>query len=509
MDTTGTSKDRRWLIQSRGWAIPILAAPLLCLPSACTLFYDTDAVPFDRPGEPEGLPEAEPDERPDSGEPEPEMRPVEGLGRPCGIDVAGACLPESEDWPLCADLACAPLGQDASCVMNEGSLIGYCTLPCAADADCIGAPDDAFASSMRCVVNPKGVGLCLPGSQAPCATDAACPEGELCKQAMTLGDELLELRSACQTATTRGADRGQYCNDDPRRASGGLVKRCANDLCLDDVCAALCDPAEDPDEDCGNPNLACQSLGGGPIAGRCSPKICAVPADCSGFGEQPPICTSAGQPRLANEAQGGRCRTDNPGSEGSRRDGEDCLGLDNEGDPSRCGSRMCVGRTPFFYCSSLCDNDGDCGQGLVCAISRLSDEQGPYFLKACTYAPGSRTRCDADGVGEGCPQGEVCAPFLFGDVAPDGAHLSNASVKALCIDPVPGGVAVGSACEERGCLVSGACVSTDGEAGLCTTACASFLDCPELQTCGQVTMLRSSEHLNGTALNLGFCLSLF
>ena len=480
----------------------MLALVCLCVPHAgCTLAFDTSEVPFDEPGQ---VPPLNPDPNPaPNPDPDPDPDAIDGLGALCGINPGEFCLPESEDWPECTHAACRALGEGAVCLMNTSSLFGYCTRPCQNEGDCRGGGD--FAASMRCVLDNKGEGLCLPGSQDPCKSDEGCPEGEVCKLATTIGESGLAQAAVCQTETPRGAPRGEHCNDDPRRAQGGLVKLCANDLCLDDVCVGLCDPTESPEDTCGNPNLLCRARDDLGVAGLCEDSPCSSPAECSSFNDQPPICRT-GEPRQGPGQRQGACRTDNPDSEGSRPAGESCVGFNDDGDATRCASRMCVGRDPFFYCSAMCDTDEDCGPGLACTISQFEDGFGRYFLKSCEYAAGSQSRC---GDGGRCEGGEVCAPFVTGDVSEDGARVRGGQAKGMCIDPIPGGVAVGTACQDNSCLAPGACVSTGGGAALCTTACFTFLDCPELNDCRPVTVLSAEEHEDGEALTLGFCVPLF
>jgi len=458
---------------------------------ACTLGFDTSEVTF---GDPQLT---EP-----TSEPDVVLDFVEGLAGSCGIDTGQFCIPESNDWPSCADAQCAALGPDARCVLGS-SLFGFCSVECTSDTQCR-ANTDGFAETMRCVTNSRGEGFCLPGSQQTCASDESCPEGESCKVGMTMGEGGLERRIVCQTSTLRGVERGQHCNDDPRRADGGLVTLCANDLCQDDICSSVCEEGSDASY-CGNPNLNCQQPEDPSAAQTCTHTACLSPSECSGFGQERAFCRS--QRREGPGQVLGSCRTDNPASEGSRPLGESCVGLDDDGDARRCASRMCVGRAPFFYCSSMCERDDDCGQDMVCSISRFSDDFGTHFLKSCAYARGSQDRCD-DGLR--CREsGEVCAPVLRGDVSDDGRQLVDASAQAICMRPIPGGVAVGRACEESACLAPGACVAMESDVSICTTVCNNFLDCPDLNECRQVAILGADEHQNGRGVTLRFCIPLF
>jgi hypothetical protein len=155
----------------------------------------------------------------------------------------------------------------------------------------------------------------------------------------------------------------------------------------------------------------------------------------------------------------------------------------------------------------MCSTDEDCGPEMVCSISRYSDAFGEHFQKSCAYAKGSQERCDQ---GDRCREpGEVCAPVLRGDVSEDGTQLIDASAEAICIKPIPGGVSVGSACQESACLAPGACVTMNSDVSICTTASNNFFDCPDLNECRPVSLLSREEHQNGRGVSLRFCIPLF
>ncbi|MEO1268804.1 MAG: Dickkopf N-terminal cysteine-rich domain-containing protein [Myxococcota bacterium] len=488
----------------------------------CSLGYDTTETPFRAQGDLLGGdtsiavdvgmsddPEADttPSARDTSSDASPNVRV--GLGELCGASTAigDDCIPGSDRWPACTDRPCDVLGDTGRCIRGY-SLYGACSVSCQTDADCVGDPEDPFKASMRCVRS-----MCRPGSQQACTDDSVCGAGEVCK--LVLDDDGSWV-SVCQTATRGGVGRGELCNDDP---SLGPVVLCANDLCLDDVCAGLCpENGQPPSPDyCMEGNLMCQSdgaetflrpsrlAGALPTVGLCAPKPCSGPDMCDPSEGEPLYCTVRAQ-RSDTGGLEGVCRRDNPRQDGSLALGEACGGFGDPPDLSLCASRSCVGIPPNYFCAALCDRDSDCGDSQLCLVERLSVDDTLLFVNICSYARGSRTNCIDD---NDCVGGEVCAPFTLGSVEPSGTEIREGRQVGLCIVPVPSGVPPGSACEEQGCLAPGTCFRSDNGVRLCGEMCDlnDPFACAFDELCRPVTVVSDEEHLDGNALVLGRCVA--
>lgn len=499
-----------------GWLGCVLA--LSGAAQGCTLGFDTGSVTFDdeRPGD-----GANGDAGTDS-EVDLLLR-REALGQICGINPTNFCFPESSDWEECAREPCLSLGTDARCVTLT-SVIGHCTGSCKSDADCLGPEGDEFASTMRCVTNLNGQnGVCMPGSQQPCIDDASCTEtpGEVCKLAQLPKGDALEVRTVCQTPTPRSAGAGALCNDDPRRNENGAVTRCANDFCVDDVCAAICNEQESDEGICGNENLRCADSALVPAQrGLCQPRACAAPSDCAALGEAEPFCSLVRDQASFSGPTPGVCRVDNPASQGSLGLGRRCADPNGERDSAACASRQCNGRAPVLYCSALCEDNDDCGVDQLCVV----EATGVGFVKTCAYAEGSREPCDElrDGSPEDdngrCPTTEACAPFLFGDISADGQQVENAVARGLCVRQAFDGAEQYESCEDIGCETPGACIRTEDNSVICTRVCdpAPFIsncEAPsadvfsEVAICVSVPILNAADNADANLdVELGFCI---
>ncbi len=505
----------------RAFVVLILVAHL----AGCTLTFDTGGVAFEEPRRDASadVPDTDRDpvDPPDEGDDAPDLpdddtgpKPVDGLGELCGID-APFCVPEDrENWPACAHAQCqADLGADALCLFAT-SPFGYCTKPCTADSQCQGDLRDPFSASMRCATGDGGDGYCVPGSQTPCVEDEPCPDAEVCKLARTVFPGGLNLGRVCQTRTRGGVEPGEPCVDDPRRSSDDVLRLCANDFCFDDICAAFCDPDTATDSTCGKADLACRNdylefldfstlrRTTPPDAGLCLPRECASPDACEG---PESLCTPGLTVRPVGEAESGVCRADNPASRGSRGLGAACL-EEGTAQHDACGSRYCAGFPPNFYCSTLCDTDDDCGEDQLCAVETLVDNNGRYFSRICRYALGSKTRCDRNS-DPACAEGELCAPFVFGDVVENGTKLATARAEGRCVEPVQGGVISGNACGQQECIAPDACVRFRGDdTPRCVTVCGNGFHCEGFDAClAQAIFISGEDTDDGEDLILGIC----
>ena len=495
----------------------------------CTLAFDTGSVAFDEQRRDAGgdaqddagrdapeVTETDTDDAPDAPDIAPDTgpKPVAGLGELCGIDTP-LCVPEdAQNWPDCAHAQCqTDLGPDALCLFAT-SPFGYCTRPCTTDSQCTGDPRSPFAASMRCAVDDGGDGYCVPGSQNDCAEDATCPAGEACKLARTVFVDGLNVGRVCQTETSGGVGPGQACVDDPRRSRDGVLRFCANDFCFDDICAALCDEGTANDDTCGDVNLTCRGdyldlidfstlRRSTPIdAALCLPRTCTSPLECT----QDAVCTPGITQRARDAADDGVCRADNPQSRGSDPLGEGCED-DGSRDHASCASRYCAGYPPNYYCSALCDTDDDCGAEQLCAVDTIYDANGRYFSRICRYAPGSKARCDRNG-DPACPGGEVCAPFICGEVVQNASKLDAAHAEGRCVRPVQGGIRSGNACGEQECVAPDACVRFPGaETAQCVTVCGAGRHCEnEFDIClAQAIFVGGEDTVDGEDLILGIC----
>jgi hypothetical protein len=507
---------------------PWIVSVLVATAAGCTLAFDTGSVEFDEPrrdggnedadvaGDPVDPSDADSGDIPDGNGPDTGPKPVEGLGSLCGID-SPLCLPEDDDrWPDCAHEQCRNEleNNDALCLFAT-SPYGYCSKPCAADSQCRGDQRNPFTASMRCATGDDDTGYCVPGSQDDCAADASCPEGEVCKLARTVFPGGLNLGRACQTRTSGGVGPGEPCVDDPRRSADEVLRLCENDFCFDDVCAAFCDPETATPETCGKADLSCRTdyldlldfstlrRSPPPDAGLCLPRTCQSPSECD---DEAAVCTPGLTERAADMAEEGVCRADNPASFGSGALGDPCL-VQGTSDDAGCGSRYCAGFPPNYYCSSLCDSDADCGGSQICAIETLFDgDNSRYYTRICRYATGSKARCDRN-TDPACPGGEICAPFVIGDVIEGGSKLSGAHAEGRCVAPVQGGIVSGNACGQQECVAPDACVRFQGdETPKCVTVCGNGFHCSGFDIClAQAIFVQAEDTAEGEDLVLGIC----
>jgi hypothetical protein len=135
---------------------------------------------------------------------------------------------------------------------------GFCTRPCAGDADCLpsGGPEDPTpfpaGTILRCVSEPEiGIpGYCWPGSAAACdGSPGSCPPGESCGVWFAVGGQIdggvvqRGLAGRCLTsfATGPGGATGDRCLlEDPYMCQNpvGLYNNC-----IGGACTQGCDPA--------------------------------------------------------------------------------------------------------------------------------------------------------------------------------------------------------------------------------------------------------------------------
>ncbi len=380
---------------------------------------------------------------------------------------------------LCVDVR---LAVDAdTCTGRFGcDSVGRCRLvlgqACVADEDCIaGYCVNGVCCQQRCE------GLCVqcdrPGSRGSCVPRTAGTDPEGCRGT-----------AACDGAGRCRLVAGAACDADGECMSGF----CADGICCDRPCAALCrscvEPASlgickaltdveqpalcagdhvcDPDGRCvrrrGQPCFdASECATGHCVDGFCCDRACDGPCEACGVGGSEGTCTvradgsdPEGDCSACHVCDGqGACRPASARSdpkedcepeEGCGLDGS-CDGLGGcrrRGEETICGTQRCDGRA--FVGAAVCDGGGSCVEPPpeTCPGALLCDGAG----SAC------RAVCTGD---EACAEGHFCAGARCLPRREDGAPcattrecLSGACVDGACCEgPCPG------AC--RSCALSG------------------------------------------------------
>jgi hypothetical protein len=167
-----------------------------------------------------------------------------------------------------------------------------------------------------------------------------------------------------------------------------------------------------------------------------------------------------------------------------------------------------VGVDPDLRCSTMCDINSDCADNQFCAVTGLSNDGGATtYAKVCRYAVGAQNLCFGS---LDCATGQICAPYIFGDVSDDGSQVIEPRLEGHCIKAQSGGVPTGTSCEELPCSVPGACISYGDGTFLCSSVCnpSSFGACPFGFVCSSLTYLSAEEVTDGIARSLPFCVLL-
>lgn len=309
---------------------------------------------------------------------------------------------------------------------------GMCADPCSSESDC---PAGYTCQPTQVPLTGGGtatIDVCVP-EVTVCASDNDCTDPELCVVDRSGADVTLE----CGPAVGPGA-LGDACANDAE---------CASNLCIDGLCSAPCEVANDCATD-GSFVCEIESLttgGGNADLTVCKPRPadqCLSDADCAG-GERCVASKTAtdveftcGTPNAGGGEVGATCATD-----------------------ADCAQNLCIGGT----CSGPCQGLGDCasGQDYSCRVENVDLGNGNTDSAQICVAP---TTCDDP---DDCrtAMGEVCY-----------VRENPMDIDLLCRQPNVGGGSLGQVClRERECA-SNFCLETRFR-DVCATPCADDTDC--------------------------------
>jgi len=308
--------------------------------------------------------------------------------------------------------------------------------------------------------------------------DPVCTaEGELCGVVLDDGG----LATRCVRILPGGREPGAYCDEE-----AGLL--CANSLCVDHACGAVCVD----DLDCaGYLGTSCQDVpytlegvtgsirsctpvNAGETACRRTPD-CAPSRVCSFRPTLDDVLAVCLQPNPDGAPAGLAC------TQGSECETGLCL----------CGAELCTGGNEG-RCSELCLDSLDCVQGSECGLVMVQDlGGGAHELTACVRDPDP----DACGRNADCPAGRSCQVFLDAD----GLSL----VTECQYGSGPGHDNTGEACAGPTDCFSVWC----GNWGYCLGVCVSDADCPTFDTATACGADATCEL--GTLCEAGLCRRVF
>jgi len=140
------------------------------------------------------------------------------------------------------------------------------------------------------------------------------------------------------------------------------------------------------------------------------------------------------------------------------------------------------------YCTALCDKDEACPAGMQCREINHQQPDGTYktFL-GCVRPPDTPKACAKD---LDCPSHQRCTTRVSAD---------GSKVEQRCQDAIPGGKAVGEACDStKGIRCSNDICLSDA---FCSALCAEASDCPKDWACDDVTLTLP----NGKAAKIKAC----
>ena len=458
------------------------------------------------------------------GEPEPVFDIC--MGKDC--DSNGGCPGDSfclatgngetglaADWaPICAaaTVGNAKLGEE--CETDEEDniplpecngpclLSGQCSSICETDAHCTGEGGNSFlcyAIASTIDIDDDGdaekyahLGYCIdyPGTQAPCASNADCGDGEACQfhstKSMVDGKWVMTATGLCSEFKTGEADLGAACG-------GNTGVNCKSGFCLGSDadtgqpgwCTELC-KAGDPVQDdislgqfTGTYDLKCRALyfseggtpdtpaddlwlpvyfpyGGGSTHADCSEDFtCAAGNICSVV----PVAFGAGPGTLTYE-----CTEPLAADYFVNKVGEACNLTGSDTSPLLgCDSQFCLADKGVDkgYCGAHCKTNADCAAGgpdMICAdyaVIERADAENTASVKLCQKQAScipceSNSDCAGDYVcvnagALGLLEKRRCAPPCTGD-----SDCSGTDGGATCAESING--ATGEPEGTNGCI---------------------------------------------------------
>jgi hypothetical protein len=342
---------------------------------------------------------------------------------------------------------CMPLGSDCYQVTDKECFgdfcIGsgedyFCSALCKDDTDC---PSNMLCGLLR-VSDTQTTGACIPGR---CAGNSDCKPDEVCMPTVGPNNTII---GACES-TSGTIEFGGACNDsaNPDPCKG---------FCFDGHCSSMCDT----DADCGAGGVCsqigfcldsyCNEIGYGAVCrwfpGSGNP--CGAHDDCPA-GEMCNFYTNPTGTEVVKICTTQNCDPSVP---------EQCAPAGGE-----CGT----GKPPCFgdlcltggYCSTLCDVNADCPQGMICGAIGLSET---LSIGGCIKFEGS---------GEACGSNADCADNNPAEVCEFVGTVNG--IETLCATPTANGANPGETCNQTVLCANDLCLT----AGYCSAVCQTNADC--------------------------------
>lgn len=379
-------------------------------------------------------------------------------GDQCVVDRSGAEVGVQCDDPVGAGGVGAQCSNDAACASGL-CLDGGCSAPCDTSNDC--STTGQFICESETLTATGGgtatVNVCKPKPAGTCISDAECPGSERCV--------------ATKTSTTLTFSCGPAVGSAESIDACSADADCANNLCVDGVCAGPCGVVGD----CGGAPNRCVvtnvALGSGASASAqiCQPaRACASPGDCPS-GD---VCYV----QETSSEVAPICRAANPGG-GTL--GQVCTG------DSDCANNFCLPTRFRDVCSAPCANNSDCTvPGYECGTVTV-DLSGGGTDTVSMCVPKAPPACSAE---SDCATGLDCA------IIPNAA---GTALESVCV-PATGGTATGTACTS-----DSSCQSLHCHNGFCASPCTDNTQCSSGQLC-----VSESVSKGGVSGNFDICTTL-
>lgn len=366
----------------------------------------------------------------------------------CNVDDH-RCVVERDDQEV--DLFCrTPVGDgelgdscttDADCAAGL-CLDGECSQPCDNPEDC--GDIDEWICSGEDLGDGEETNVCVERPTEGCLTDAECTGDDRCV-ARTIDDEV---QFVCGEPNDGGVEGGETCQDDAD---------CAQNLCVEDACAAPCD-GDDACEFIPGSSCVTESVQRGDASGSVS--VCDVPAECS----RPDDCPDDEACSVVREDDQVHTLCLDPG-DGDLADGETC----DEDD--ECASNFCKEDHFGDYCASPCETGDDCpGDSADFEFECEETEVGSGSIDACVRQ--DPPACDSE---NDCDTDAACAIVA----SEDGDELET-----VCL-PDNGGNNAGGACSDHDDCLSRYCME---DLGICSAPCTDRGVCGNYQICTEETL---------------------